>query len=326
MSHLDERTLERLVNTTATPADVQRILRHVGTCRACARRLEEWRDTFTDIDDHFPDLSLELQSAATVTAGGLVLLPTEEPKRGFEIDLATILWIAAVGMAVLVGYGASRLRHANDGMDVAVAVRPGVTATMPRPVSRPSTTPPAAIDSSLRAPASVTSADPTPTPNPPASRSAPTPTPATPTPPTRPARDTVPTRTATSPNFSRVRRADAVRRLGGPLRGLNGLEADHIEVGPPSAVPGAQRGLDVVRMVYRLPSGSVVLLDQQRIPADSSGFRPIDDPTLESGETAYGTGPNGVSVATWLDEDGYRISLVAQATADSLRKLVRLVQ
>lgn len=325
MSHLDERTLERLVNTTATASDVQRILRHVGTCRACARRLEEWRDTFTDIDEHFPDLSLELQSAATVTAGGLVLLPTEEPKRSFEIDLATILWIAAVGMAVLVGYGASRLRHANDGMDVAVAVRPGVTATMPRPVSRPSaTTPP--VDSSFRAPADVASPDPTPTSNPPASRAAAAPPTPTPTPSTQSARDTLPSRTATSPNFSRVRRADAVRRLGGPLRGLNGLEADHIEVGPPSAVPGAQRGLDVVRMVYRLPSGSVVLLDQQRIPADSSGFRPIDDPTLESGETAYGTGPNGVSVATWLDEDGYRISLVAQATADSLRKLVRLVQ
>ena len=129
-----------------------------------------------------------------------------------------------------------------------------------------------------------------------------------------------------SPSFRNVPATEATRRLGGALRLLQGIDADHIEVGPAAAVPGAQAGLTVVRVVYRTPDGGRMLLDQQLIPADSSGFRPIDDPTLEHGETAFGTAPNGVSVATWVDEGGYRISLVAQAPIDSLKRLVPLVQ
>jgi hypothetical protein len=109
------------------------------------------------------------------------------------------------------------------------------------------------------------------------------------------------------------------------LRLLGELDPDHIEVGPASAVPGAQSGLDVIRIVYRAPDGRRILLDQQLIPADSSGFRPIEDPTLESGATAYGTSPGGVTVATWLDEAGYRISLALHAPLDSLKRLVPLV-
>jgi hypothetical protein len=75
-----------------------------------------------------------------------------------------------------------------------------------------------------------------------------------------------------------------------------------------------------------MPDGGRLLLDQQMLPVDSDGLRSIDDPTLESGETAYGTGPDGVSVASWLDEDGYRLSLVARVPLDSLKRLMPLVQ
>jgi len=129
-----------------------------------------------------------------------------------------------------------------------------------------------------------------------------------------------------SPSFRNVQATEASRRLGGALRLMRGLEPDHIEVGPAAAVPGAMSGLAVVRVVYRTPEGGRMLLDQQLIPADSAGFHPIDDPTLENGQTAFGTAPNGVSVATWVDEEGYRISLVAQAPVDSLKQLVQLVR
>jgi hypothetical protein len=129
-----------------------------------------------------------------------------------------------------------------------------------------------------------------------------------------------------STSFRRVTLFEASQKLGGKVRLIQGLTADHIELGPSSAVPGSQHGLDVVRVVYSAPNGGRILLDQQLIPADSSGFRPLDDPTLESGETAFGTAPNGVSVGTWLDNDGYKMSLVARASADSLRRLVPLVR
>ena len=120
--------------------------------------------------------------------------------------------------------------------------------------------------------------------------------------------------------------AEASQKLGGQIRLIDGLDADHVEIGPSSAVPGSQSGLDVVRVVYKSASGGRILLDQQLSPADASGFRPLDDPALESGETAFGTAPNGVSVGTWLDNDGYRMSLVARASVDSLRRLVPLIR
>ncbi|HSB53141.1 MAG TPA: hypothetical protein VLD58_02250, partial [Gemmatimonadales bacterium] len=128
-----------------------------------------------------------------------------------------------------------------------------------------------------------------------------------------------------SPSFRSVAPGEASHRLGGALRTLRGLEFDHIEVGPAAAVPGAIPGLSVVRVVYRTPEGGRMLLDQQLINPDSSGFRPLEDPSLENGQTAFGTAPNGVSVATWLDEQGYRLSLVAQAPLDSMKILVGLV-
>jgi hypothetical protein len=100
---------------------------------------------------------------------------------------------------------------------------------------------------------------------------------------------------------------------------------DHIEVGPASAVPGALPRAAVVRVVYPAPDGSRMLLDQQRIPADSNGFRPMDEPGLENGHVNYGTSPTGLSVATWVDDDGYRLSLAMQGTIDDLKRIVKQV-
>jgi hypothetical protein len=334
MFHLSDRLLAKLIDGSATSADLQRIRRHVDECRACARRLEEWRDNFTEVDERFPELAVEAGPLASVTPGGLVMLPGSESTKRIAPDLTTLLWIGAVLMALLVGYGASRLRQPSEGMRVATMeeVRglqrsPGTT---PAGAPTPSAATPAASPNATEHGATVpVSAAPAPDPRPttistpqrnPATVSEPAPSRPSPTPNSSTAPLTV------SPQFREAGRSEAARRLGGPLRSLAGMVLDHVEVGPAGAVPGAQPGLAVIRMVYRAPDGGRVLLDQQRIPADSDGLRSIDDPTLESGETAYGTGPNGVSVASWLDEDGYRISLVARTPLDSLKKLVPLVQ
>ena len=320
MSHLEERILDRLVSGTATPNDVQRILHHVGDCRACARKLEEWRDNFAEVDERYPDLAIEMMPLATVTPGGLVLMPQEEePKRRFEVELSTVLWIGAVILALVVGYGASRLRQSSEGMIASSGL--GDQAETGRTTAAAPRVP------TVAAPATVLPHDTRSATNPPPATTDPAPVPALRPPvPTRAAVDTTPSRLALSPKFKSLSRSEAVRRLGGPVRSLQGYSVDHLEVGSAAAVPGAQAGLDVIRVVYRTADGGRILLDQQLIPTDSSGFRPIDDPTLESGETAYGTSPSGVSVATWLDEEGYRMSLVAQLPLDSIKQLVPLVR
>jgi hypothetical protein len=82
----------------------------------------------------------------------------------------------------------------------------------------------------------------------------------------------------------------------------------------------------VVRVVYLARDGSRILLDQQRLPIDESGFRPINDAALENGDTLIGSSASGVSVATWVDNDGYRMSLALRASPDSLRSLVRRIR
>lgn len=354
MFHLDEKVLEKLVTGVASGNEAARYSRHAAGCRACGRKLEEWRDNFQEIDEIYPWLGETDGSVATETPAGLMVSPGGSGWRFPlpNLDAANALWIIALLMALLVGFGAHRMRKADSGLDIAGAVRRpppassgnGAGAVMPKPDSIvPVRTPDPRPVVTVKPEAPRAAPTPRPQREPAPLRVARSEAPASDTraePPTRPRRGeslpdsdiraNSPSAAATtlpiSSNFRRVSMAEAVERLGGQLRMLEGVNADHIEIGPSSAVPGSQSGLDVVRVVYRSATGGRLLLDQQLIPADASGFRPLDDPTLENGETAFGTAANGVSVGTWLDNDGYRMSLVARASVDSLRRLVPLVK
>ncbi len=348
MFHLNERTLEKLVSGSAPISDVERIREHVRECRACARRLEEWRDNYAELDYAYPELA-HADNATRLTAGGMVVVPVDEPRwrpRLPQLNFANVLWVVALIMALVVGYGANRLRGSQDGFEAIAssrgkAPRPekGNGAGVPIPLAQPGeslvrvpTAPQTAQRPSIQQPAAIVddttdeSVAATPPnrgkPYKPDSRGEARSTPAQ----TIDTRADPPAPAAVSPSFRNVQQAEAARRLGGGLRLIKGLEPDHIEVGPAAAVPGALSGLAVVRVVYRTPEGGRILLDQQLIPADSAGLHPIDDPTLENGQTAFGTAPNGVSVATWVDHEGYRISLVTQAPVDSVKQLVQLVR
>lgn len=344
MFHLGERTLEKLVAGSAPVPEVERIRYHVRECRVCARKLEEWRDSYPEIDYAYPELAGSV-AATRFTESGLVIVPADEKKWSWmppQVNFANVLWVVALLMAVLVGYGANRLRSQGEGFEAVSAAR--LNAKMPRPESGngagvagapiPLASP---HDSLIRvAPPPSTSPQPVILTGKPTEDDGAAParrtrtaeagsqrsTPAQ----TLDTRADPPPAVPASPSFKSVATAEASRRLGGVLRMIRGLEFDHIEVGPASAVPGALPGLTVVRVVYRTPGGGRMLLDQQLIKPDSAGFRPLDDPSLENGQTAFGTAPNGVSVATWLDPQGYRLSLVAQAPADSMKQLVGLVE
>ena len=316
MFHLNDRTLERLVTGSASTIEVDRIRRHVDECRACSRRLEEWRDNFSEVDQHFPSLAQNAAPITAATPGGIVLVPPAEERRRVFLDLANILWGVAVVLAVIVGYGLSRLGNVESPRDrVGGFSYLGAADSGPGGLGAPLPPRPA-----VGARETVPDA-------------APPPRESTVTPPQRPALDPAPAPAASEPpplpvsrGFAKVQRADAARRLQGAVRGVAGLEPEHYEVGPPTAVAGAQKNIDVVRVVYRVGDGGRLTLDQQLIPMDASGFRPIDDPALESGETVYRSGPNGTNTAVWLDESGYRLALSARVSQDSLRRLVARVQ
>jgi hypothetical protein len=114
MAHIDERTLEQLLNHKMSRLDIDVVLAHAAECRGCGHRLEEWRDHFEEIATLLPVPQASPQPMALPAA--FVLVPDNpSPRRRF--DLTNLLWIAAVGMALVVGYAASRLQdHSSDGL------------------------------------------------------------------------------------------------------------------------------------------------------------------------------------------------------------------
>jgi hypothetical protein len=327
MAHIDERTLEQLLNHKMSRLDIDVVLAHAAECRGCGHRLEEWRDHFEEIATLLPDPQSSPQPMALPAA--FVLVPDNPaPRRGF--DLTNLLWIAAVALALIVGYSASRLqRNSSDSLATSpmMGVDPMAEAPQNLAMSRDSLAS-ASIDTTTRTADSVKADTPSARPAKPQPEAPPPPTTTTkaPAPAASMGASPKPDASVTMPGFRRVAVGEASRRLDGGVRFLTNLNPDHVELGPGSAVPGAQASLEVVRVVYNAPDGSRILLDQQRIPLDESGFRPINDAALENGDTLFGSSAQGVSVATWVDDDGYRMSLALRAAPDSLRKLIRRVR
>jgi len=130
-------------------------------------------------------------------------------------------------------------------------------------------------------------------------------------------------------SFRRAALEEAVARLGGSLRLIDGMRIDHVEVGPGSRVSGAARNLDVVRIVYVDDQGRRVVLDQQRLaqPADSSAAeRQGADVGMGYGDTLTTEAPDGQVRVRWVDRERFWLSLTASLAPDTARALVGRVR
>jgi hypothetical protein len=134
----------------------------------------------------------------------------------------------------------------------------------------------------------------------------------------RPAADS-PARSETLPplpaQFQRVTLGEAISRLAGTVRLIQGLNPEAVEVAQGSALPGADPDKAVVRVVYNAPEGRLIM-DQQRL--GRSGGR---EPSI-----AISTAPNGVSVAQWVDRGGFWISLAGRADQQTLLAIANRIR
>lgn len=120
----------------------------------------------------------------------------------------------------------------------------------------------------------------------------------------------------------------AVRILGGSIRLVDGMTPIRVQVGPGRLVPGADPGLEIVRVVYYDPPGRELWLDQQR-PAEQADDAEVHGQratTLLPGDTLIAAGPAGSRNLRWIHQTGFRLGLTAFLPADSLRALARRVQ
>lgn len=115
--------------------------------------------------------------------------------------------------------------------------------------------------------------------------------------------------------FQRVTLGEAINRLSGTVRLIQGLTPEAVEVAQGSALPGADPGKAVVRVVYNAPEGRLIL-DQQRLGGGGS-----QEPNI-----AISTAANGVSVAQWVDRGGFWISLAGRADQRTLLAIANRIR
>ena len=291
MFHLSSKILQSMIDGTIAAREVQRIKRHVRECRACAGRLEEWSDNHAEVARYLPQLEQNADSAVTLTEGGLVAIPTYGRGLPGWLQPRRLLWF--VGGLLIVGAIAGTAWMLRPQHEVMTVTLPDSALPPLRPPD-PSTFEGNAATAADSAGGEVA----------------------------RPQRVE---RLPVSDDFRAITGREAADRLGGPIRLLDGIDPDHFEGGPPEAAPAAQRGSPLVRVVYRAPDDGRVYLDQQLIRADSTGFRPIDDPALENGDTVY-RDVGGRRSATWLDDRGYLLTLSGPLTSAAIRELITRVR
>jgi hypothetical protein len=314
MQHVDQATLDAVLNHQLSDAQLAKIKEHVRGCRMCARRLEEYRDLFSEVEVIIPTAERNRVSKPGVGRTWRDVLTPRLDDALPSSDRMLKIGMAAVTVLVL-GVVVFLMRSPSRSVaPIVLAPHPQVTAptaSAPQPtsqVTQPAPAPTRAVNPAPTAPAAAapvrTTAETPPLPR----RQKPVTDP--------PQRAAVATPVAPdnshTPLFHRVESTEAIGALGGSMRLIDGVTPDHFEMAPGTVVPGAAETLPVIRVVYRLYGGTI-LLDQQRNPEQASR------------DSASGTAPEGVSVLRWSSGD-FWLTLAGRVPADSLELLARRVK
>jgi len=227
MRHIDQPTLDAIINHQLSPRELARLKDHVRDCPLCSRRLEEYRDVFSEVEAIIPTAARDVVQDEAPRSWRRILVPRLDD-RVPRSD--RVLWGIVAAAAAAAGVTIAMLLRA--------PALPGVPAGAPPGPSAPAA-------SALNPPPAATGA---PVDRPPAAIASPAPA--------------APSR-ASTPGFQRVASAQAIRALGGAVRLIDGLMPDHFEMAVATRVPGAVDSLPVIRVVYHA-GGEVVLLDEQR--------------------------------------------------------------
>jgi hypothetical protein len=298
MRHVDQPTLDSIINGKLSPRELARLKEHVRVCPLCARRLDEFRDVFSEVEAIIPTAERGVVDDEETRGWRRILLP-----KGLDALPRSdrIIWAVVGAAAVATAIVAAVLLRSPTLPPPPVTPAPAARPPAAAEATTPAPTPPAGSPSPpIPQPTTATPKAVAPAPAAPPAAGAPTPRPAT------------AAAASSGPGFHRVESAQAIRALGGTVRLIDGLIPDHFEMAVGTGVPGAVDSLPVVRVVYRA-GGSPLLLDEQR----RGGMTP--------GDTLVGTAQVGVSVLQW-NSAGFWLSLAGRMPVDSLEMLARRIR
>jgi len=125
--------------------------------------------------------------------------------------------------------------------------------------------------------------------------------------------------------FRRVSLEEAVARLDGVIRLMDGRRFVQVQLGPGSLVPGADRARQLVRLTYVDSTGHRLVLDQQRITIAASGGVVSSDIGMRPGDTLTTSAPGGGVRVRWISGT-FWLSLSGNVPPDELRRLAERVR
>ena len=327
MLHADEGTLHELIDGSLPPTERERVEQHVERCPDCRRRLEEARELVRSTASLVESLDVPL----AVTVGAFP--PPPRPRW----NPTALGWAASILVAVGIGF----------------AVRPFLPAATPRR-EMPTT---AAVIGSPRQDEARQKATPIPAPaqrrNEPtpvaqvmdrttqarelsvdslraaAKTSAPAPMASPPSAPLalRMHPDAAVALEAPPADTSRrITLEEAVTRLGGSIRLIDGLQPFEVDRAAGATVLGADPGREAVVVRYRDPQYGIVELAQQRILAADSldAEREVTGSAARQATVRFAPqpqsvpDPKGAASLSWSDPQGFHLVLTAAISPESL--------
>lgn len=327
MRHTDEATLHELIDRSLAPVQARRVEAHLAACEACRSRLAEARALVHETAVLIATLDAPAADATPVAAA-------PHRRRG----LALLGWAASIAAAVGLGFawhapagqtGTAAAAGRNDA-SAGITVAEAPAKAVPSPTSRPPAENPIRRRTAATANGSVASL---------ADRRehglAPVPARprATPTPPEvlrqhQPGAVALDAAPAAPPGHSdahTITLDEAVQRLGGSIRLIDGLDPVSVARVPGTMVDGADPRREAVLVRYLDPTLGAIQLAQQRIlTADSLDASAPPAPTATAPRTMQSTrGPAGDALATvsWKDGHGFQMTLTAAVPAGSLAAL-----
>jgi hypothetical protein len=308
MSHLDEGTIHALLDGELSPADAAAARRHAAECGSCAARLAEAESLLRESDRLIGAIELPPEAPASglmsKNAGdGSARSAVSERRRRFASG-RTLAWAASVAVVVGAGYAATRLGSGTSAPRDERAI-----ANAPPRATVPATgvAPPAAAP---RREDRLTTAKDAPNAGGALTRGY-----------ARRQAQSNAVETMVPGHDLSADLAEAAGRLGVPPLRLEGLTLLDVAIVPGSEVAGADSGSDVVRLRYRDSAGTLVTLEQQRAPGDST--RAPGDLASRKSEAAAAA---AVPAPTWWSDGPLRLRLSAPVAADSLLRLRALVR
>lgn len=125
--------------------------------------------------------------------------------------------------------------------------------------------------------------------------------------------------------FRRATLEEAVARLNGAVRLMDGMRFEQVEIGPGSLVTGADPSRDLVRLVYVDAAGQRLVLDQQRVTPAANGGPIPPDFGMRPGDTLTSVAPGGEIRVRWFDGT-FWLSLSGHLPPEELRSLLDRVR